>query len=499
MPECIVFCSGALVMILEMVGARLLAPYVGTSVIVWTSLIGVMMACLALGAWLGGRLADRVLQRRIPALLLTGAALGCTLTALGYRMVGEVVTSSGMNLYVAALVAACCLFALPACFFGMISPYMIRLRMASMATSGRVVGRLYALSTAGSILGTFLGGFVLVSWFSSSAILFGSAICLLLLSFLASFEKPLLRLALLAGIVLVFWASTSYARWRLAQNGELPPLETAYNVIQVMRGRVEGRPAMLLRTDPDMAQSGMFQDDPAELCFDYTRFYALGPELVPQAARVLMLGGGGYSVPKWLLAGRSGLDGQALRLDVVELDPGMTAAARRFFALRDDPRLRIIHEDARRFCNTAQKQYDIILVDVFNSHYAVPFHVGTLEAVRAMRRCLASDGALLMNVISAVAGEKSRLLHALYKALRENFPYVCVFSVTGADPREVQNLMLLALPRLNDRQRALLETPPDGPAGGLWRARLTDFQPDATPAMTDNFAPAERYAQALLP
>lgn len=176
MLELTVFCSGALVMILEMVGGRILAPHVGTSAIVWTSLIGVVLAFLALGAWAGGRYADKNLSSRGLGLALALAGLGCAITAFCHNAIGSGITSSVGNLYVAAVAAAIGIFALPAFFFGMITPYVIRLRLAGLDTAGATVGRLYALSTAGSILGTFLGGFVLISWFSSTAILWSVAI-----------------------------------------------------------------------------------------------------------------------------------------------------------------------------------------------------------------------------------------------------------------------------------------------------------------------------------
>ena len=152
----------------------------------------------------------------------------------------------------------------------------------------------------------------------------------------------------------------------------------------------------ILSTDPDYSQSGMYLDDPDELYFDYTRFYALAVLARPQARDILMLGGGGGSVPKWLLSGKSGLDAADLRLTVVELDPGMSAVARRWFFLPgDDPRLRLIHADARTFLNRQREQYDILLVDVFNSCYSIPFHLGTQEAFAAMRRALRPGGVLV--------------------------------------------------------------------------------------------------------
>ena len=157
MLEIIAFCCGALVMVLEMVGARVLAPHVGTSAVVWTSLIGVVLACLAVGAWLGGRLADRHLSRRGLAFILTGASLGSALAAGTHRLVGEALSVAITDIHLAAVACALGILALPALCCGMISPYIIRLRIRDVATSGATVGRLYALSTAGSIVGTFLG------------------------------------------------------------------------------------------------------------------------------------------------------------------------------------------------------------------------------------------------------------------------------------------------------------------------------------------------------
>ncbi len=503
MLECIVFCSGALVMILEMVGARVMAPHLGTSVIVWTSLIGVVLACLACGAWIGGRLADKTLSRATLAKILAGAGLGCGLTALGHSLVGETVTGTLPNIYLAAVVAAICLFALPATLFGMVSPYVIRLRLADLATSGATVGRLYALSTAGSILGTFLGGFVLVSWLPSTQILLGVGASMLLLSLLAYGKKPLLRLCLFLGFPIAAWGHASYEHWQLAHGALPPPVETPYNCIRVMEGRsYDNRPVRLMGTDPGYMQSGMYLDNPAELYFEYTQFYALGTILIPHAARVLMLGGGGYSIPKWLLAGYGGLDSAQLRLDVVELDPGMTDVARKYFALPEDPRLRIIHEDARRFCNANQQQYDLIFMDVFNSHYSVPFHVGTVEAAQALRRAVAPGGAMLMNVISAVEGSDGELFRAIYGAMRTAFAEVHVFAVGDVNnPRQVQNLMLLALPETSSRIQSILSGNNNHlspQARRMFATRVITPIPEGTPPLTDDLAPVERYAQVLL-
>ena len=344
MLEIIAFCCGALVMVLEMVGARVLAPHVGTSAVVWTSLIGVVLACLSVGAWLGGRLADRHLSRRGLAFILTGASLGSALAAGTHRLVGEALSVAITDIHLAAVACALGILALPALCCGMISPYIIRLRIRDVATSGATVGRLYALSTAGSIVGTFLGGFVLISFFASGTILWGVALGLLLLSLPAEPSRPWGRL----GLVLLLLLLAVWDRQFRRTEGPLM-VESPYNCMLIHESRDRGRPVRILSTDPDYSQSGMYLDDPDELYFDYTRFYALAVLARPQARDILMLGGGGGSVPKWLLSGKSGLDAADLRLTVVELDPGMSAVARRWFFLPgDDPRLRLIHAGLQR-------------------------------------------------------------------------------------------------------------------------------------------------------
>ncbi len=506
MLEFIIFTSGALIMVLEMVGARVMAPYLGTSVIVWTSLIGVVLACLACGAWIGGRIADKTLSTSVLGRILAGAGAGCAITAFGHRFMGMTVTGIFDNIYAAAVVAAIGLFAVPAILFGMISPYIIRLRLADIATSGATVGRLYALSTSGSIVGTFLGGFVLISFFSSTYILLGVSATMVILSLLVWHKggpaELTSRILIFALIPMIATFNTFYED-SMTKNGTPPAVETPYNNIRLMHGLEENnRPVLYMATDPGYAQSGTYLDNPSELLFKYTKYYALGTVLFPKAEQILMLGGGGYSIPKWLLAGHGGLNSEKLRLDVVELDAGMTKLAKSSFSLPDDARMNIFHEDARRFINTNTKKYDLVFVDVFNSHYSVPFHMGTAEAAKALRLAVSDDGALMMNIISAFEGKDSYIFQSIYRALSEQFPELLVFAVDPNTPlKEVQNFMVMALPTKRDDIIANVENknaPFSKPILTMLNSRIKKEVANDVQALRDDFAPVERYAQALL-
>lgn len=505
MPEITVFLAGAMVMVLEMSGARVLAPHVGTSAIVWTSLIGVVLACLALGAWVGGKLADRRLSQKTLAGIIAACGVGCGITAFAHAAIGAAITGAG-NLYVSAVLGAIFIYALPAFFFGMITPYAIRLKLANIATAGATVGGLYALSTAGSIIGTFLGGFALISWFSSTAILWGLSMGMLLLS-LANFgRQPWLRLALLALALFLAWQDHAYAKWQGA-NGAPRILESPYNSIRLMDGvdhARNGEAVRLMATDPGYSQSGMIKNDPDELYFDYTRFYGLGARYAPEARKILMLGGGGYSVPKWLLSEKSVFGARPdLELTVVELDPLMTETARNYFSLKDDRRMRVIHADARAFLNRQTDRHDLVFVDVFNSHYSIPFQMGTREAVKKLRDAVMDDGALLMNIISAIEGEDGRLFRSIYANLIREFKDVRVYCVgQPGRPEQIQNLMVLALPE----KREASDFPASFQSGlspnfreianmenHLHRGEISDD----IAGLTDEYAPVERYTLML--
>ena len=165
--ETVVFVSGALVMIYEIVGSRILAPYIGTSTYVWTSLIGVILASLSLGYWLGGKMADRQPELKHLAGVMFFAAAMLSATILLHELVLTVLAVSALGLEIKSILAALILFAPASVLFGFVTPYAVRLKMLSVADAGKTVGRLYALSTVGSILGTFAAGFFLLPFVGS--------------------------------------------------------------------------------------------------------------------------------------------------------------------------------------------------------------------------------------------------------------------------------------------------------------------------------------------
>lgn len=487
------FFSGAATMILELTGSRMVAPFFGTSLIVWTALIGIIMTSLCIGNWLGGAVVDKNPDAKLLGRILIFTAIIIAITAYSSNMILTWLQSLVLNLYLASVFAAVIIFAPASILLGMVSPFVARLAMQNVDSSGAVVGRLSALNSAGSILGTFLGGFVLIS-------LFPSGIILMLLSSLIALLSVLVYTGAWRNILLLFiLAGATYAAEKLG----LPftprgvQIDTAYNHLSIIdhdaKNTRTGRPLRVLITNPDAAQSLMYLDNPSELVSSYTKFYDLAFHYKPDTKKVLMLGGGGYCFPRYLLSERPDVS-----IDVVELDPGITDTARVYFNLQDHPNLRIFHEDARTFLNRAIKdgfeKYDAILMDTFSSWTSIPFQMTTIETAERLRELLNPDGTLIVNIIASLYGTKSGVFHGIYKAFNTSFSTMMIFPVLFDEPKYAQILQNIILVGMGDTASTVSPTPDAKISALLSHQWLEPFVPNpAIPAFSDSFAPVERY------
>jgi spermidine synthase/MFS family permease len=490
------FLCGACVMVLEMAGSRVVAPYMGTSLVVWTSLIGVIMLSLTLGYWLGGIVSDRRPSRLLLSNIIAASAVITIIVGFAANPLLEALASGVTNVYAASVIASALLFAPPGALLGMVSPFIVRLAMQSVGSSGGTVGKFSAMSSAGSILGTFLGGFVLISFFSSQTILFIvafvlGAVAVLLRAGARKFPALCVAAAALALGFLSDRADTSSEVRALFMRPEGITVDTHYNTIRVMERLAHGTNLgiRILQTDPMGAQSLMFIDRPDELYSDYTKFYDLAFHYNPDAKKVLMLGGGGYCVPKHITATRPDV-----AVDVVELDPGITETARKYFSLSDRPGQRIFHEDARMFLNreaASGAKYDAVFGDVFGSSYSIPFHMTTAECMKNIRALLSDDGVFVVNIISSIDSE---LFSGIYSSVASAFPTVMIYPATYPNSAgRRQNIMIVALASSDARYR---EAADERIASLLMHRWTNRFEPKIA-AFTDAFAPVEKYALSL--
>ncbi len=479
--EFIVFICGAIVMIYELVGSRLIAPYAGTSIYVWTSLIGVILGSLSLGYYLGGKLADRKAEWHFFSTIIFSAAVFIGSTVFLKNVILDFVQLLNVRSEYTALIASLFLFAPASVALGMISPYSVKLKMKNLESSASTVGNLYAISTVGSIVGTFAAGFFIIPFFGTTRILLFMSISLIAMSVLASWKIFLkTRLVVIACVscIVLFQGSI------FGKKGVID-IDTPYNKVWIEYGHDEkSKKAMItLRTDPFANQSAMFLDGD-DLVFTYAKYFRLVQHFHPHIKKALMIGGCGYSYPKYFID-----KFPESTMDVVEIDPGMTEIARKYFRLQENDRLRIFHEDARTFLNKNKDKYDVIYGDAFNSFISVPYQLATREAIDKMYNALNDDGLVIQNIISGINGEKGEFLRAEIATYRQYFPQVYIFKISDKDSHESQNVILVALK--NDKTQSF--TSPDKELNkylqSLWRENIEMDMP----VITDDHAPVEYY------
>ena len=412
------FVGSGCLLVLEIVAGRLLAPTLGVSLYTWTSVIGVVLAGVSLGNYLGGQLADRWPSRSALALVYAAGSLA-SVTVLGLvRYVDSLQLPSGAPAILQVLWLTTVLFFLPSTCMAAATPLLTRLALRSVAEGGRVVGGIQAAAALGSIAGTFLAGFVLISAFGTRRIVAGVAVTLLVLAVAARppwLRRRLIELGcLLAAIVALGWTSHSSCL-----------RESNYYCIRVdERSLVRERPGQYRGLYLDHLLHGVVDlNDPSYLYYGYERLYARAIEkLHPRGARVdaFVLGGGSYTFPRWLERRHRG------RILVAEIDPEVTRVVRSRLGLERASRIETRNADARRVLRElpAGERFDLVLGDAFDD-FSVPYHLTTRQFNELVARHLQPGGLYLANVIDSVHFD---FLRSELRTLRLTYPYVALMS-----------------------------------------------------------------------
>ena len=512
------FLAGAVLLGVEIAASRVLAPFFGNSLFVWGALIGVVLAGLAVGYWVGGTLADRFPR---PELLVVAIALGAGgVLAIPFidQTVLEAVVDWDPGPRANPLLASVLLFGAPSVVLASVTPIAVRLRARDLARLGRTAGRLFSVSTIGSIVGTFATAFWLVPDLGTDQVLGVGAAVLFVAAAVVALSERLVSLSLIAlgataaaAVAAVSLAPETGGRlsaaaaqnwspvYRLRGNpSSLPDIDfsgskvifrkdTRYHQLAV----VEGDNRRTLRFASSF-QSETYVNAPFKTAFGYTDYFFLGPAYKPDARSMLFLGLGGGSAPK-----RVWRDFPELKLQVVELDPVVADVARRFFAVPDDPRLPITVSDARQYLVKNSARWDVIAIDTFYSD-GVPFHLTTREFLELARSRLTPGGVVVTNVIGSVTGDGSKLFRSVYRTYRSVFPTVLLHPVAGGT--DYQNLMVVATNGaapskafLREQWQRLREKHPLAPGlGDAIAQRYDSFIPTRdVPTLTDAYAPVD--------
>ncbi len=475
----VAFLVGGATLATEISASRLLAPYFGASTFVWANIIGLTLGYLALGYWLGGRLADRRPEARVLGGILLVAAIALAATPFAARpflrwaLHGFDVISVGA--VAGSFFAALALFLVPVTALGAAAPFLVRLALSSVDEAGKVAGRLYALSTAGSLLGTFIAALVLIPWAGTQRTLMGTAACVALAAALLLPRRWLFVPAAAALLLLIPPPSIKSAVYQT---------ESAYQYIRVVSDGEGGRD---LELNEGVVTHSEWRADSVLTGGYWDLFLMLPPLLAREPRSMLVIGNAGGTI------GRAyGRFYPGVAIDGVELDPKLNEVARRYFGAGDNPRMHLIAADGRPFLELTKKRYDLIVVDAYRQPY-VPFYLATEEFFALARKHLRPGGAIALNV--AATPHDRRLSDAIGTTLSTAFPQAWRW-------RALRFNDVLFAPR-EPVTRAELERRATRAPGviarllPLFRSRLARVRPQGRP-LTDDRAPVEWLTDRMI-
>lgn len=420
----VVFVASGCTMVLELAAGRMLAPFIGVSLYSWTSIIGVVLAGMSLGNYLGGRIADRAPRPQTLGILL----ILCSLSSFGILVLLENFGTRPLSLPLPMMgritLLTAILFLLPSCLLGTISPVVVKLALKELKTTGSTVGKIYAFSTVGSIAGTFAAGFVLISWFGTRMVVGGVAVLLVAMGLVCGQFWRCRQGIAIAGLT-IFLGLGYWLNDRDAFSSPYWKESNYYSIsfFDLSDGDGSDSTVRLLKLD-HLVHSFVSLTDPTRLDYGYERVYADILEYMSQtrpSVNALFIGGGGYAFPRYMehLYPTS-------NLEVIEIDPEVTRCVYEELGLPRDSRIVTHNMDARMFFNDGDSlrgKYDLILGDAFND-LSIPYHLTTLEFNRKVREAMKPDGFFLANIIDSP--RRGSFLRPYVNTLKMVFPHVTI-------------------------------------------------------------------------
>lgn len=427
----IAFVSGACIMVVEIAGARAISPYLGNTIYTWASAIGIVMAALSLGYYAGGALADRYNDRKHFSMILLAAGVFTLLVPLfGNIFVPFTIL---LDLSTANLLAAFILA--PASFFyGMVSPYAIKLT-SEAGREGQGAGRIFAISTVGSITGALGTGFLLLPYIELAHIFISAAIAMVLMSWLSSPKRGFLIDAFPLSLLIFLVLQTGHAS--IYEGEVVYEGDSLYYHILVLDGEYGGNPARLLILDNSFSTGEKGGGEPA---FEYISRSKLAFELVPEVKNAIVLGSAGGTQVELIKSHYPDVF-----VEGVDIDPEVVGAGKTYFSLVEDERTRIIVDDARRYMKTTEKEYGLVLIDAFRGK-SIPPHLATQEFLFEIKDKMNPGGVVAVNIISSLEGSDSEVFILVHNTFSSVFQNVVVIPL-GEDPEENMNILLIATDR----------------------------------------------------
>lgn len=476
--ETIVFLGGAIGMGLELIAARILSPYVGSSNVVWTSIIGIILISMSLGYWIGGKSADKEANLNQLANILLCSALATSTIPLLETCVVKILAGIIPNLIISAILCAIIVFSIPSFILAMISPYAVKIKSKEETQIGSLSGKISSLSTIGSIVGTFLMGFLLIPNIGVSNINISITIILVVMSLIAreNMDKKIIWKNIFAICIMVILIILGKITFKISNQDIILDTDSQYSRIWVKQIQTEKATYKTLQVDTGL--ESYIDTETGEMGAKYLRYYDLFEYFNKDAKSTLLIGGAAYTYPIHYLQKYNDKT-----IDVVEIDDKMTQIAVEQFGLNiNDERLKTYSQDGRSYLNYNQNKYDTILIDAFKGTNA-PFELTTYEALTNAKDMLNENGVVITNIISALEGKKSKFIKYEYATYKAVFDDVKVFKVTDREQSEVQNLILVGIKGTPDIDESKYDEYLQ-----YINMQFNDFETDKE-VVTDDFAP----------
>jgi spermidine synthase len=476
--------SGASVLAVEILGSRILGPFYGVSLFLWSALITVTLAALSAGYALGGRWADRGATYPRLSSLICGAGVWLILVPWMRHPLLRLAEPFGLRF--AVLLAATGLFLVPLLLLGMVSPYAIKLKTSRLEEIGRSAGNLYAISTLASVAAALLTGFFLIPSFGIYRLTISVGVILIAAALPGFFIKrgAGVRLALPV-LVLIAGAALALSRHENRPDlsrGLLFKAQSPYGEIRVVEDGADRY--LLIDGGIHTAIDTLYR----ETLLPYVDVIDMAKNFFREPGRVLIIGlGGGSIAESYHRAG--------WKVDAVELDPLVIMVAFRYFGM-DSADARVFRMDGRRFLTISQSTYDVIVLDAFGSS-SIPFHLVTSEMFSLAAAHLAPDGILAANV--QAVGWHDSIVRSVAATLETQFPHVLALP-TMEPPNALGNVILFASKRALELPEEL-PVPTDRFTPEYARAHAWDnrFEPDTrgAPILTDDRNRIDLWAEAV--
>ncbi len=452
-PSGTVFVSSFCIMVLELVAARLIARHLGSSLYTWTAVIGVVLAGITIGNYIGGRIADRFQAGKTLAVLFVLASAACVLTVVLNNLIGEWLWLWRFGWRVLVFSHVAVVFLVPSALLGTISPVVAKTALERGLPTGRTVGDIYAWGAAGSIAGTFATGYYLIPAMGTVAIVWMVAAVLLVPAILycARFWvlyawAAALVVLMILGLTPAGWARQAGAGLGLRAKPDPKIIyedESPYCYIAVER--VSENPDRRAFMQDKLVHSDIVMGNILDLKYSYERIHAAATHLLSEGRdrlSVLVIGGGGYVFPRYIEQVWPGS-----RIDVVEIDPGVTEAAIRAFGLERNAPINTFTMDARAYVDQLlerartegqETKYDFIYEDALND-YSVPYQLTTKEFNDKIHRLLTDGGVYMVELIDIY--DSGLFVGAFVNTLEKTFPFVNVVTENG--PRSGRNTFVV--------------------------------------------------------